>query len=124
MNILLWVLQGVLAVLYLAGGGFKTFNPDDVAKQVPAVPKGGWMVLGVVEMLGGILLIVPALTGWAPSLTPLVAAVLTIETLGLAALYGRYSLKLTQSNPLVYAAVMGIVVAFVAYGRYLLVPLT
>ena len=123
MNILLWVLQGVLALLYLAGGGFKTFNPDDVAKQVPAVPKGGWMALGVVEMLGGLLLIVPALTGWAPSLTPLVAVVLTIETLGLAALYARYSLKLTPSNPLVYAAVMGVVVAFVAYGRWALVPL-
>lgn len=123
MNILLWVLQGVLALLYLAGGGFKTFNPDDVAKQVPAVPKGGWMALGVVEMLGGLLLIVPALTGWAPSLTPLVAVVLTIETLGLAVVYGRYSLKLTPSNPLVYAAVMGVVVAFVAYGRYVLVPL-
>lgn len=122
MNILLWVLQGVLALLYLAGGAFKTFSPNDVAKQVPAVPKGGWRALGVVEMLGGILLIVPALTGLAPSLTPLVAVVLTIETLGLAVLYGRYSLKLTQSNPLVYAAVMGIGVAFVAYGRYVLAP--
>lgn len=123
MNIFLWALQGFLAFLYLAGGAFKTFNPNDVAKQIPAVPKGGWRALGVVEMLGGILLVVPAVTGWAPSLTPLVATVLAIETLALAALYARYSLKLTPSNPLVYAAVMGIVVAFVAYGRYALVPL-
>lgn len=123
MNILLWVLQGVLALLYLAGGAFKTFNPDDVAKQIPAVPRGGWMALGVVEMLGGVLLIVPALTGWAPSLTPLVATVLAVETLALAALYARYSRKLTPSNPLVYAAVMFILVAFVAYGRYALAPL-
>lgn len=123
MNILLWVLQGVLALLYLAGGGFKAANPEDVAQQIPAVPKGGWRALGVVEILGGVLLVVPALTGWAPALTPLVAVVLTIETLGLAALYGRYSRKLTPSNPLVYAAVMGVVVAFVAYGRYVLAPL-
>lgn len=78
----------------------------------------------MVEMLGGILLVVPGVAGWAPSLTPLVAAVLTIETLGLAALYARYSRKLTPSNPLVYAAVMGVAVAFVAYGRYALVPLS
>lgn len=53
----------------------------------------------------------------------LVAVVLAIETLDLAALFGRYSPKLTQSNPLVYPAVMGVVVALVAYGRYALVPL-
>lgn len=123
MNIVLWILQGFLALLYLAGGAFKTFNPGDVAKQVPAVPAGGWRVLGVVEMLGGVLLIVPAATGWAPSLTPLVAVVLAIETLGLAVLYATSSRKLTASNPLVYAAVMGVGVALVAYGRYALAPL-
>ncbi len=37
MNILLWVLQVVLALLYLAGGGFKTLNPDDPAKQIKAL---------------------------------------------------------------------------------------
>lgn len=122
MNILLWVLQVALAFLYLAGGGFKTFKPDDVAKQVPAIPRSGWVVVGVVEMLGGILLIVPLAASWMPNLTTLAAVVLTLETAALAALYARYSLKLTAANPLVYAAVMGVLVAFVAYGRYALSP--
>lgn len=123
MNILLWVLQGFLALLYLAGGGFKTFNPDDVAKQIKAIPRGGWIALGVVEMLGGVLLIVPAAFGWSPGLTALAAAVLAVETLGLAAVYARYSLRMTTSNPLVWAVVMGLLVAFVAYGRFVLRPL-
>lgn len=123
MNVFLWILQGALALFYLAGGGFKMANPSDVAKQIPALPEAGWRLLGAVEVLGGLALVVPAALGWAPSLTPLAATVLAIETLGLAALYARYSLKMTAANPLVYAAVMGLVVAFVAYGRYALVPL-
>jgi hypothetical protein len=57
-----------------------------------------------------------------PQLTPLAASVLAVETLGLAALYARHSLKIAASNPLVWAAVMGLLVAFVAYGRYALSP--
>ena len=78
--------------------------------------------VGVLEMVGALLLIVPAALKWMPVLTPLAAAVLALETLALAALYARYSLKLTASNPLVWAAVMGLLAAVVAYGRYTLMP--
>jgi DoxX-like family len=122
MNVLLWVVQVALALLYLAGGAFKTFNPDDVAKQITALPRGGWRALGVFEMLGAVLLIVPAAAGWMPVLTPLGAAALALETLALAALYARYSLTLAASNPLVYAVPMALMAAFVAYGRYSLSP--
>ena len=64
------------------------------------------------------LLIVPAAFKWMPYLTPVPAAVLAVETLGLAAFYARYSLKLTAANALVWAAVMALLVAFVAFGRY------
>jgi hypothetical protein len=58
-----------------------------------------------------------------PQLTPLAATVLAVETLGLAALYASYSLKFAASNPMVWALVMGLLAAFVAYGRYSLSPL-
>jgi uncharacterized membrane protein YphA (DoxX/SURF4 family) len=122
MNVLLWVLQVALALLYLAGGAFKTFNPDDVAKQITALPPGAWRALGVFEVLGAVLLIVPAAAKWMPVLTPLAAAVLALETLALAAVYARYSLKLTAANPLVYAVPMGLMAVLVAYGRYWLSP--
>ena len=122
MNVLLWILQVALALLYLAGGGYKMSNVDALASQVSAIPPGAWRALGVVEVVGGLLLIVPAATKWMPFLTPLAAAVLAVETLGLAALFARDSLKLAVTNPLVWALVMGLLVAFVAYGRYALRP--
>jgi DoxX-like family len=122
MNILLWVLQAALALLYLAGGGFKTFNPDDVARQVTALPPGAWRALGVFEVLGAVLLIVPAAAKWMPVLTPLAAGALALETLALAAVYARYSRKLAATNPLVFAVPMGLMAVLVAYGRYSLSP--
>jgi hypothetical protein len=123
MNILLWVVQVVLALLYLAGGGFKAINPDDPAKQIRALPPAAWRALGVFEVLGALLLIIPAAVRWMPQLTPLAAAALAVETLGLTALYARYSLKLVAANPLVYAAPMSVMAILVAVGRYSLISL-
>lgn len=114
MNILLWILQIALAFLYLSGGAYKIFKFDALANHLRALPRGGWRALGVFEIAGAILLVIPA--------TTLIAAIaLTLETLGLAALYARYSLKLAATNPMVWAVVMGLLVAFVAYGRYAVV---
>jgi uncharacterized membrane protein YphA (DoxX/SURF4 family) len=123
MNVLLWVLQVALAFLYLSGGAYKVFKFDQLANQMRALSRSGWRALGVLEMLGAVLLIIPAATKWMPVLTSLAAAALALETLVLAALYARYSLKLAATNPMVWAAVMGLLVAFVAYGRYALSPL-
>ena len=116
MNILLWVLQIALAFLYLSGGAYKLLKFDALATHLRALPRGGWRALGVLEMVGAVLVLVPAVT-------PLAAAALALETLALAGLYARYSLKLAATNPMVWAAVMGLLVAFVAYGRYALRPL-
>jgi hypothetical protein len=118
MNILLWVLQGVLAFLYVAGGGFKTINPKDPARQIKAIPPAAWRALGLYELAGAALLIVPGATRWMPALTPIAAAALAFETFALAAVYARYSLKLNAANPLVYAVPMGLMAVIVAYGRY------
>jgi uncharacterized membrane protein YphA (DoxX/SURF4 family) len=121
-NIFLWILQAALAFLYLSGGGFKLFKFEELANQMQLLPHAGWRLLGALEVVGGILLIVPAATNWMPLLTPLAAAVLALETLTLAGLFARRSLALATTNPLVWSAVMGLLVAFVAYGRYALSP--
>jgi hypothetical protein len=123
MNILLWILQSALAFLYLSGGAYKTFAFGELANQMQALPHSGWRALGVVEMVGAVLLIVPAATKWMPQLTPLSAAVLAVETFALAAVYASYSLKLTPNNPLIWAVLMGLMAAFVAYGRYAIKPI-
>jgi hypothetical protein len=123
MNILLWVLQAVLALLYLSGGAYKIFSFDELATQMTALSRGGWRALGVLEIVGAVLLIVPAALKWMALLTPLAAAVLALETLAIAALYASYSLELAATNPMVWAVLMGLLAAFVAYGRYSLTPL-
>ena len=115
MNVLLWVIQVALAFLYLSGGAYKVFKFDALANHMRALPRGGWRALGVLEMVGAVLLVVPAVT-------PLAAAALALETLALGGLYTRYSLKLAATNPMVWAVVMGLLAAFVAYGRYALMP--
>src|SRR3989449_953877 len=116
MNVLLWVIQVALALLYLAGGSYKVFKFDALANHMRALPRGGWRALGALEVIGAVLLFVPAVT-------PLAAAALALETLALAGLYARYSLKLAATNPLVWSVVMGLLAACVAYGRYALRPL-
>jgi hypothetical protein len=123
MNILLWALQAVLALLCISGGAYKAFKFDDLANQMRALPRGGWRSLGVLEMACGILLVVPAAASWMPVLTPLAAAVLVLESLALTGVYSRYSLKLTAANPLVWSVGMGLMAGIVAYGRYALEPL-
>jgi len=123
MNVFLWVNQLALALLCLAGG-YKVFMFEQVANEMwySGLPRGGWCALGVFEMVCGVLLIVPAAANWMPALTPLAAAALALETLALAGRYGRYSLQLTVTNPLVWSVVMALLAAFVAYGRYALRP--
>ena len=124
MHVLLWILQIVLALQALAGGAFKLFQFDKIenAPTTKELPRAAWTAIGVLEMVCGVLLIVPAATGWMPMLTPLGAAVLAAESFALAALYGRHSLKIAATNPLVYVVVSGVLAAFVAYGRYALAP--
>ena len=69
-------------------------------------------------MLCVVLLIVPAVANRMPILSPLADAALALESLALAALYARSSLELTATNPLVWVVLMGLMAAFVAYGRY------
>ena len=124
MNVVLWVLQVALALLAFAGGAYKVFMFDELAKMpaMSALSRGGWGALGVFEMLCAVLLIVPAAAKWKPSVTPLAAAALALESLALAALYAQHSLQLTATNPLVWVVVMGLMAVLVAYGRYALRP--
>lgn len=125
MNVFLWIVQAALALFCLAGGQYKVFHFDELAKmpQTAALSRGGWGAIGVFEMLCAILLIVPAATKWIPVLTPCAAAALALESLALAVLFAQYSLALAVTNPLVYVVVMGLAAAFVAYGRFALRPL-
>jgi len=116
MNILLWVLQVLAALLYAASGVMKVFLFDKVSQDVPsfgALPRQAWAALGILELLCTIGLIVPGALQWHPQLTAVAATVLAIESLVFIAVHVKYR----ETMSIVMSAVLGLLMAFVAYGR-------
>ena len=120
MKVLLWVVQVALALLSVAGGATKAFKFDSLVSNpaMGALSRSAWGALGWFEMVCAILLILPALAKWNPTLTPLAAGALVVESLALAVIYARYSSERTATNPLVWVVAMAVMAAFVAYERY------
>ena len=122
MNILLWVLQALAALLYGASGVMKVFMFEQISADVPsfgALPREVWMALGVMELVCTVGLIVPAAFHWQPRLTVLAAALLAIESLVFIGVHVKYH----EIGPILFSAVLGLVMAFIAYGRMVLKPI-
>jgi uncharacterized membrane protein YphA (DoxX/SURF4 family) len=122
MNILLWVLQVLAALLYGASGVMKVFMFDKVSKDVPsfgALPRGAWTALGVLELVCTVGLIVPAALGRQPQLTIVAATVLAIESLVFIGVHVKYG----EIPPIIMSGVLGLLMAFIAYGRLVLKPI-
>jgi uncharacterized membrane protein YphA (DoxX/SURF4 family) len=84
MNMALWVIQSVLAVVYVAAGSFKFFQTANAREQLSGMehqPDTFIRFVGGMELLGALGLILPWLTGILPWLTPLAAAGLTLVQL-------------------------------------------
>jgi uncharacterized membrane protein YphA (DoxX/SURF4 family) len=84
MNILLWSLQVLAALVYGASGVMKVFMFDKISEGVPsfgAMPRQVWMALGILELVCTAGLIIPAAFHWRPALTVAAAAVLAMESL-------------------------------------------
>ena len=93
MNILLWVLQLLAALLYGASGVMKAFMFDKVTQDVPsfgALPRKGWMNLGIMELVCTVGLILPSALHWRPVLTVVAATILAIESLVFIGVHARY----------------------------------
>jgi uncharacterized membrane protein YphA (DoxX/SURF4 family) len=114
MNYALWVVQGLLALLFLFAGGTKLVLPiEEMTKQMP-LPGLFLRFIGVAEVLGGLGLILPGLTGIRPGLTPLAAVGLVIIMVGATVL----SAATGGIVPALLPLVVGFLLAFVAYRRW------
>ena len=123
MNILLWILQILTALLYSASGIMKIFMFDKISADQPSfavLPRNVWMVLGIIELICVAGLIVPSAFHWHPKLTVLAATVLAIESL----VFIWVHVKSHETGPLIMSAVLGLLLAFIAYGRLVLQPLS
>ena len=117
MNIALWIVQGLLAALFLFAGGVKLVMP--IEEQMP-LPLPDWFVqfTGIVEVLGAVGLILPWLLHIRPGLTPLAAVGLVMVMIGAVA----YTLAAGDVASALIPLVVGLLSAFVAYGRWRLAP--
>ena len=118
MTYALWIVQGLLAAVFLFSGGMKLVLPLEKLAGPIELPGAFIRFIGVAEVLGGLGLILPGLLRIRPGLTPLAAAGLVIIMIGATALgfmAGDFTMALI---PLV----VGLLAAFVAYGRWRLAP--
>ena len=114
MNVLLWILQVLLAALFLFAGGIKLVLPADQLVGPVAVPIWFLRFIGVVEVLGALGLLLPGIFRIRKALTPLAACGLVILMIGAASI-GIISGDVTTA---VIPAVVGVLAAFIALGRW------
>jgi uncharacterized membrane protein YphA (DoxX/SURF4 family) len=120
LNVLLWVLQVSLALLFIFAGVMKFVMPvEEMTKQI-ALP--GWFLhfIGASEILGAIALILPGILRLRTGLTALAAAALVIIMIGATAV----NLKIGQRGAALITVVVGLLLAFVAYNRRRMAPRT
>ncbi|HZT06367.1 MAG TPA: DoxX family protein [Chloroflexota bacterium] len=118
MTYVLWIIQIILAIVYLFTGTVKLITPIPELQQQLAFPGSFIRFLGVAEVLGAVGLILPGLVRILPWLTPLAAAGLLIIMVGATVVTAATMGLFLAIIPLVF----GVLDAFVAYGRWQLAP--
>ena len=121
MNILLWVLQILLAAHTAIGAFWKFSNSEQTVPSLAAIPHGIWLALSVVELACVVGLVIPLLYKPLAMLAPLAAIVI-------AAIMLLYCvLHLVSGDPnhgqMIYWLVVAAFCAFIAYGRLVLRPI-
>ncbi len=96
MKIALWIVSGLLALVFIASGCMKLFNFDQYAQMAPALADSRGLVtfIGICELAGAVGLVLPRLTGILPILSTWAAvglATIMILATGFHAMHGEYS---------------------------------
>ena len=121
-NAFLWILQLVCAFLFMRYGVRKLFTPKARLKYriawVEEAPSSFVRMIGLLELAGGLGLILPGLTGIAPILTPVAAAGLAVLMILGAALHARRGeyRELLRHEPWFFIAF--VVIAWARFGPY------
>ena len=123
MTYTLWIVQGLLALLFLFTGGIKLVLPLEMLIGQTPLPGLFVRFLGVAEVLGAIGLILPGLLGIRPGLTPLAACGLVIIMIGATVLPLAGVVPGGGIALVLIPLVVGLLSAFVAYDRWRLAPL-
>jgi uncharacterized membrane protein YphA (DoxX/SURF4 family) len=122
MNSVLWILQVFAALMYGASGVMKVFMFDKISGDVPsfgALPREAWMVLGILELICAVGLVAPGALRFRPGLTVVAATVLAIESLVFIWVHVSYR----ENASIILSTILGLLMAFIAYGRMVLKPI-
>ena len=119
MNIAIWIITGLLALAFIGAGLTKVSQPR--AKLAASgmawtndFSDAGVKLVGLAELLGGIGLILPAVTGIAPILVPIAAAALTVIMIGAVV----WHVRANDTKGALPSAVLGILALVVAITRF------
>lgn len=119
MNRSLWVVQWLLALFFaLASGLPKLLLPPEMLPMPIPIPRAMMLFVGVAELAGALGLVLPGLLRIWPILTPLAGAGLALICIGGTV----YQLMAGEPGNAVFAIVLGLICAFVGYGRWQLAP--
>jgi hypothetical protein len=119
MNIVLWILQVLLGGLFGFAGVMKFVMPVAMMTKGTGLTGAFIHFIGVAEVAGALGLILPSLLKIRPSLTPLAAALLVPIMVGAVVI----TLKTMPPSNAVMPAVCGVLLLFVAWGRWKAAPI-
>lgn len=120
LNLILWIVQALLAAMFLLAGVMKVFQYERAKASWPwvkDVSKGLVTLIGISDLLGGLGLILPWLTGILPWLTPLAAAGVALIMI----LATIFHIRRGESSVIIFNLVLLALAVFVAYGRWFMV---
>jgi hypothetical protein len=112
-SVLLWVVQGLLAAVFLFAGGMKLVLPLEALTGPIPLPGPFMRFIGVAEVLGALGLILPGLLRIRPQLTPLAATGLVIIMSGATVI----TILGMGAAPALVPLVVGLLSGSIAYGR-------
>ncbi len=122
MNIVIWIVQGLLAAMFLMAGIMKSTQPKEKLSKnmgwVNDVSASNVKLIGISQILAAIGLVLPQVTGILPWLTPLAAIGLVLTMIGAIILH----VKRNENSSIGINIVLLLLAAFVAYGRFSLSP--
>jgi hypothetical protein len=118
MNAIIWILQVVLALHTVSGAFWKFANQPP---ELRAIPHGAWMAMGVVELLCGLALVLPAFKKSLGRFAPLAATFIALEMLLYVGL--NVSSGHADSAHITYWLVVAAVCAIISYGRFVWRPI-